>query len=163
MEPVADEGECHCCCDDITDENRCLYNTDQDETWKEAFYCVECVRFIKSIGFKSYIKAAEASDCAKELAGLLRAGPPIWIADDGLPVPDGQHVFWFRSVDGDPELAQYDGAVIGEERQRLWDILIMVIQPCIEMVQAEQVAMEAAAEERIMREKMERMKLDSSN
>ena len=124
--------ECRCCCDDITDENRCMYSCELEQVdWKESLYCIDCVRYIKSSKFHNYIHAIENSDCAKELTGLIKAGPPIWITDGGLPVEEGEHVYWFRN-NGEPEAAMYEGAVVGSERKKLWDIIIAAVQPCID-------------------------------
>ena len=161
-EQINDEGECVCCCEDITDDIKCLYSTDENpDTWLEAKYCYECVLFLRSCRFKNYIKAIENSDCAKELGGLIRAGPPVWIVDGGLPVSDGETVRWVKSIDGEPETAKYDGAPTGEAHRQLWDMCIAVVQPCIDAQKLDQAVQIMEAEERIMRQKMERLKLES--
>lgn len=124
--------ECTCCCDEITYENSCLYSTNSaPNIWRESRYCIECVRYLLSQRFYEYIKAIQESDCAKELNGLIMTGPPIWLTDKGLPVEEGEHVILIRGT-GEPESAMYTGALIGEERLQLWDMLITVIRPCIE-------------------------------
>ena len=145
-EPVA----CACCMDDISDENRCLYSTDLNpDIWKTAKYCIECARFLRECRYKNYIKAIQESDCAKELGGLIKSGPPIWLTDGGFPVKENETVRWIRSTDGEMETAQYDGAPNGEERQLLWDMLIAVVQPCIDAQLLDQAIQIAEAEERL--------------
>lgn len=130
---------CKCCCDDINDDNRCLYSTDvEPDNWNESLYCIECVRFLISIRFNNYLKAIENSDCAKELAGLLKSGPPVWLEDGGLPVPKEQHVRWFKGIDGEKKSAHYDGALFDEERQELWRVIVLAVQPCIDAQQLDQ-------------------------
>jgi hypothetical protein len=159
-DPIADPGECRCCCDDIDDETRCLYQTNKSDGWYEALYCIECVRYLIATRFDSYIKAVQDSDCAKELGGLISRGPPVWLEDGGLPTPKGESIIWIKSVSGEPETAQYTGAPIGELRRQLWDMIILVVQPCIEAQEADQVAQIAEAEERYMRRKLERLSLE---
>ena len=124
--------ECTCCCDEITYANRCLYSTNlAPNVWKESRYCIECVRYLLSQKFYDYIKAIQESDCAKELYGLMCAGPPIWLTDGGLTVGEGDHVMWIRGT-GEPETAKYTGALEGEERQQIWNMIALVVRQCLD-------------------------------
>lgn len=123
--------ECTCCLEEITYENRCFYNTKlAPNKWKESRYCIDCVRYLLSQRFYEYIKAIQESDCEKELNGLILKGPPIWLTDGGLPVDEGDHVVLIRCGDT-PQVARYEGAPIGEERQQLWDMIILVVRQCL--------------------------------
>ena len=124
--------ECTCCCDEITYENMCLYSTNlAPNLWRESRYCIKCVRYLLSQRFYEYIKAIQESDCAKELNGLILKGPPIWLTDEGLPVEEGDYVILIRGT-GEPESAMYTGALIGEERQQLQNMIVLVVQQCID-------------------------------
>ena len=70
------------------------------------------------------MEAVQKSDCVKEFTRLMRAGPPVFVSDKhALPLPAGAtHVakLWFMDG-GVTETAKLDGAVEGEERQKLWN------------------------------------------
>lgn len=68
----------------------------------------------------------KTTDCQAELRRLLDAGPPIYISDKhAMPIPEGDtHIvkLWYAS-DSQERTSILDGAVEGEEKQKLWDEL----------------------------------------
>ena len=80
--------------------------------------------------FHTFVERVKTTDCQAELKRLLDAGPPIYVSDKlGFPLEEGDtHVInlWYAS-DGQERSAKLDGAVEGEERQKLWDELCKFI------------------------------------
>ena len=79
--------------------------------------------------FHSFVERVKTTDCQAELRRLLASGPPIYITDKhAMPVPDGDtHIvkWWYASDSASSQemSATLDGAVEGEERQKLCDEL----------------------------------------
>jgi len=73
------------------------------------------------------VNKVKTTDCQAELRRLLDKGPPIYISDPhalALPYNGDTHIemLWFSS-DNVERSAKLDGALEGEERQKLWDEL----------------------------------------
>ena len=87
----------------------------------------ECaVQQLLDTQFSTYMDRVKSTDCQAELRRLLAAGPPVHVADkNALPVPKGDtHVslLWYAR-DGEEREAVLKGAVVGEEREVLWEEL----------------------------------------
>jgi hypothetical protein len=84
------------------------------------------VEHLLATQFGKFVERVKATDCQAELRRLLAGGPPVYLSDGhGLPLEDGDtHVasLWFAG-DGTTRSAKLDGAVEGEERDRLWSEL----------------------------------------
>lgn len=117
---------CLCTWDDITEEEYCEYQTAPSMDWHPCLYSAEVVEQLLASQFQNYVDNVQKSDCAKELTRLLTSGPPIWLHDkQALPLPEGEtHVvnLWFCR-DGREVSAKLKGALVGEEREALWDNL----------------------------------------
>ena len=76
--------------------------------------------------FHQFVNRVKTTDCQAELRRLLATGPPVYLSDEhALPLDDGDsHVvkLWFAS-DNLERLAKLEGAVEGEEREKLWNEL----------------------------------------
>ena len=94
--------------------------------WKAAFFEQSVVQQLLDTQFHDFVKSVKTTDCQATLRRLLKAGPPIYISDKhAFPLEEGDtHVvnLWFAS-DNTERSAKLDGAVEGEERQKLWDEL----------------------------------------
>jgi hypothetical protein len=94
--------------------------------WKAALYEQSVVQQLLDSQFHDFINTVKTTDCQATLRRLLAAGPPIYIFDKhALPLEEGDtHVvkLWYAS-DNKERSAKLDGAVEGEERQKLWDEL----------------------------------------
>mmetsp|Transcript_17791 Transcript_17791/g.23195 ORF Transcript_17791/g.23195 Transcript_17791/m.23195 type:complete len:118 (-) Transcript_17791:1361-1714(-) len=81
---------------------------------------------MRTIQFHDYLKKVEKADCAAEMCRLLDAGPPIYIEErEALPLPNEEtHILqlWYMSNNRTIS-ARLEGALDGEERQKLWDSL----------------------------------------
>jgi hypothetical protein len=114
--------------EDITveDKNYVEYQTSPSNTWHPALFEQCAITQILDTQFGAYMDRVKKTDCQAELRRLLAKGPPIYIEDkNALPLPDGDtHVstLWFME-DGEERPAVLKGAVIGEEREVLWEEL----------------------------------------
>lgn len=94
--------------------------------WKPALYEQSVVQQLLETQFHDFVGRVKKTDCQAELRRLLSAGPPVYISDKhALPLEeDDTHVIklWYASDDQERS-AKLDGAVEGEERQKLWDEL----------------------------------------
>lgn len=113
----SEEG-CCICYDDV-----CLYKHSGSNIWHDSAYCWACIKHMLDSRFQDYIDTVEESRCKKTVNAAIEAGPPIWIEDKGLPVPDGEHVAEIQTPEGDVHSAVYTGAVQGEARYQLWEEL----------------------------------------
>ncbi|TMW57446.1 hypothetical protein Poli38472_003371 [Pythium oligandrum] len=120
--------ECLATMDDITEEegNYCEYQTAPSGTWRPALFAAEIVQQLLDTQFHTYIKKVQEADCKAELRRLVTKGPPVWLEDKhALPLPEGEtHItkVWFAK-DDEEKSAKLDGAVEGDEREKLWSEL----------------------------------------
>jgi hypothetical protein len=128
-------NECKCCLAELDDDQIVYYQHSGDATtWFKSNFCWETIKIMLAAKFQDYMKAVYNSKCKIELAGIVEKGPPVWFTDKGLPVPDGEHVTLFRSIDGET-VAQYVGAVTGEERDKLWETVKFAVNERIKYMQ----------------------------
>lgn len=79
--------------------------------------------------FHLYVERVKKTDCQAELKRLLKAGPPIHIADKHalkLDEDDNDEYvcrLWFAREGGQEVSAKLEGAVEGDERDALWEEL----------------------------------------
>ena len=117
---------CMCTWDDIDADSYVEFQVSPTMRWCQSKFGEPAVRQLLATQYKTYIENVQKSDCIKEFTRLMASGPPIWISDKhGLPMPeDGQdtHIckLWFMNGDK-TESAKLEGALEGEERQKLWD------------------------------------------
>lgn len=94
--------------------------------WKACTFEQSVVQQLVDSQFHTFVERVKTTDCQAELKRLLAAGPPVHVSDKmGFPLDEGDtHVanLWYAS-DGQERSAKLDGAVEGEERQKLWDEL----------------------------------------
>jgi hypothetical protein len=94
--------------------------------WKPALYEASVIDRLLSEQFHKYIERVKTSDCQAELRRMLKNGPPIYIEDKhALPLDDGDSniiKLWFARDEKEVP-AKLDGAVEGEERDKLWEEL----------------------------------------
>lgn len=97
-------------------------------TWKPAKYEQSVVERLRQRQFHDFVERVKTTDCQAELKRLLKEGPPIWISDKhalALDEDSGDtHVcaLWY-ACDNQERSAKLDGAVEGEEREKLWEEL----------------------------------------
>lgn len=138
-------SECSCCL--LEFEQPVYYRYVMDETpnqpsdWIKSNFCWDTISVILKQRYKDYIDTIYKSKCKKTLGEMIVNGPPIWFKDAALPVPEGAHVshflvvtFSFENVHEVEISAMYEGAVIGEERQQLWDNLRTVVDQRISIM-----------------------------
>jgi len=117
---------CMCTWDEIDAESYVEYQVAPTGKWYPSKFGEMAVRELKKTQYTSYIENVQKSDCIKEFTRLMACGPPVWIADQhGLPLPEdgsGTHIvqLWFMIGDK-TENSKLEGALEGEERQKLWD------------------------------------------
>lgn len=101
--------------------------------WRPAQYEQSVIEQLLSEQFQQYIDRVKKTDCQAELKRLLAKGPPIYVSDKhALPLKDSPDVeededtnvikLWFAS-DNQEHSAMLQGAVEGEERDKLWEEL----------------------------------------
>lgn len=86
------------------------------------------------------------ADCAAALRRAIKNGPPIWIEDLGLPIPESDtHIerLWFAS-DGKERSAVVTNALLGEEREKYWKDLLEYLVAMEIAEQAEKAKRESA-------------------
>jgi len=114
--------------EDITEENKNYveYQTAPSMKWSPCNFEQCAVNTLLETQFKTYMDGVKKTDCQAELRRLLAKGPPIYVEDkNALPLPEGDtHVFnlWFAE-DNKERPAMLVGAVMGEERDKLWEEL----------------------------------------
>lgn len=100
------------------------YQTYPSMLWHPCHYERSVVENLLQTQFHDYVEQVRTTDCQATLRRLLAVGPPIYLHDQhALPLPDGEsHIcaVWFAG-DGDTvRSAKLEGAVEGEERDKLW-------------------------------------------
>jgi hypothetical protein len=95
--------------------------------WQPAKFEESTIEELLNHQFHNYLEKVKTTDCQAELRRLLKTGPPIYIFDKhALPLysDDDTHVckLWFQR-DNIETSAKLDGAVEGEEREKLWEEL----------------------------------------
>ena len=94
--------------------------------WKPALYERSVVEQLLQDQFQQFIERVKETDCQAELRRLLQTGPPIYIQDKhAFPLEEGDtHVvkLWF-AADRQERSAKLQGAVEGDEREKLWQEL----------------------------------------
>jgi len=119
---------CLCTVEDITEEdgNYVEYQTAPSMKWFPCMYEKVVVQQLLQSQFHTFIDKVKKTDCQAELRRLLQSGPPIYVSDKhAMPIPeDDTHVvkLWFAD-ESEERSAKLDGAVEGEDRQKLWDEL----------------------------------------
>lgn len=102
------------------------YQTFPSMEWHPAKYEESVILQLLKDQFLTFVNKVKTTDCQAELRRLLSKGPPIYISDShALPIPEGDtHIgtLWFSS-DNTERAAKLEGALEGEERQKLWDEL----------------------------------------
>jgi hypothetical protein len=102
------------------------YQTYPSMKWFPAMYEQSVVEQLLNSQFHTFVNKVKTTDCQAELRRLLASGPPIYISDKhAMPVPDEDTYIislWYAS-DSNERSAKLDGALEGEERQKLWDEL----------------------------------------
>ena len=118
--------ECLVTMEDITMENYVEYRIAVDGQWRAALVEQSVVERLLTTQFHMYRERVRTTDCQAELRRLLAKGPPVYVSDPhGLPVdqPDDCIVqLWFAS-DNSVRSGVLDGAVMGKERDDLWQEL----------------------------------------
>ncbi|CAB9528806.1 expressed unknown protein [Seminavis robusta] len=114
--------------EDITkeDSNYVEFQGSPSMKWKAAMFEQSVVQQLLDSQFHDFVNRVKTTDCQAELRRLLGAGPPVFVSDKhGFPLEEGDtHVvnLWYAS-DNKERPAKLDGAVEGEERQKLWEEL----------------------------------------
>ena len=96
--------------------------------WKPAFFEMEVVQQLLESQFHNFVERVKTTDCQAELKRLLAAGPPIYVSDKngfpGLEEEGDTHVvkLWYAD-DNQERSAVLEGAVQGDEREKLWNEL----------------------------------------
>jgi len=123
--PPPDGLECLVTMEDIDETNYVEYQCYPSLEWKPALMEQSVVEELIKTQFHAYIERVHKTDCQAELRRLLASGPPVYVSDQhGLPLAQEEtdtHVsqLWFAS-DQKERTAKLDGAVEGEERDKLW-------------------------------------------
>jgi hypothetical protein len=99
------------------------YQTSPSMLWHPCHYERSVVENLLQTQFYDYVERVRTTDCQATLRRLLAGGPPIYIHDKhAMPLPEGEsHIcaIWFADTNIE-QSSQLVGAVIGEERERLW-------------------------------------------
>jgi len=142
------EGSPECTCCLLEFEKHVYYrytflNKIPNETsgWIKSSFCWDTISTILKQRYNDYIETIYKSKCKKTLGEMIVNGPPIWFKDAALPVPDGANITHFLVVTFSNEnvheveiSAMYEGAVTGEERQKIWDSLKVVVDQRISIM-----------------------------
>jgi len=111
--------------EDITEEdgNYVEYQTHPSMLWYPCHYEKSVVENLLNTQFHDYVEKVRTTDCQAELRRLLATGPPIYISDKhAMPIPEGEaHIcnLWYAG-DNTEKSAKLEGAVEGEDRNKLW-------------------------------------------
>jgi len=133
------EGSSECTCCLLEFEQPIYYrytflNKDNETSgWIKSSFCWDTISAMLKQRYNDYIETIYTSKCKKTLGEMIVNGPPIWFKDAALPVPDGAHITHFL-VNNVEMSAMYEGAVTGEERQKLWDSLKVVVDQRINIM-----------------------------
>lgn len=133
--------ECLVTMEDITSDNYVEYQCYPSLVWKPAKIEQAVIEELLRTQFHVFKERVNQADCQAELMRLLATGPPIYVSDPyGLPLSEDAnddtivgsrttddedtHIvqLWFAS-DNQERSAKLDGAVEGEERDKLWQEL----------------------------------------
>ena len=123
-----DGMECFATMEDITEEdgNYVEYQTAPSMLWHPSQYERSTVENLLNTQFHDYVEKVRTTDCQATLRRLLEKGPPVYLEDKhALPLPENEtHIcqVWFAG-DNTERSAKLDGAVDGEERDKLWEEL----------------------------------------
>jgi hypothetical protein len=102
------------------------YQSSPSLKWKPAQYEQSVVEQLLADQFHQYVDRVKKTDCQAELKRLLDKGPPTYVEDKhAFPLDDGEtHIvqLWYAS-DGQERSAKLQGALEGEERDKLWEEL----------------------------------------
>ena len=104
------------------------YQTYPSMQWHPAKFEESVILQILKDQFHTFVNKVKTTDCQAELRRLLATGPPIYISDKhALPIPTDNgdtHIckLWFSS-DNQERSAKLEGALEGEDRQKLWNEL----------------------------------------
>jgi hypothetical protein len=111
------------------DEKVEFTTSDEADTLKHAAWCRDCILQIKKTKFHDYVKSAQTTDCKAELTRLLKQGPPTYLADEHCfpNVAEDAHVaeICYKTEESEEvrESALLDGALLEEDRNKLWEKL----------------------------------------
>ena len=104
--------ECRYCTDDLEVENALFYETGKgDPSANLSGYCGPCV--CEELLPRRYIKAWDSiaeTDCRKTLNSWSKDGPPVWLSDPALPVPNNNYIRYVFDASGEKKIARYEGA-----------------------------------------------------
>jgi hypothetical protein len=122
--------ECYATMEDITEEdgNYVEYQTSPSMLWHPCHYERSTVENLLRTQFHDYVEKVRTTDCQATLRRLLEKGPPVYIEDKhAMPLPEDDedtHIcrIWFAG-DNTERSAKLDGAVEGDERDKLWEEL----------------------------------------
>ncbi len=124
------------------------YRVDPQSPWLACKYCQACTQHIQSAQYQTYLDNVQNAICAAALRRLLKAGPPLYLADkEALPVPEDKAAteLWFAS-DGEVHSAKLPGAPEGAEREAKWEELRKEHSPRLDTL-PDSTELEAAAKE----------------
>lgn len=117
---------CAVCYDDIDESNFVLYrmikddNDNDNKNWQPLMGCKLCVETFLSTQWNNYLERIKKADCAAEMRGLLKNGPPINLrCSDFIQDIDPTSEFHELYIDGKIQSAKLNGSLIGEERDLL--------------------------------------------
>mmetsp|Transcript_10554 Transcript_10554/g.33740 ORF Transcript_10554/g.33740 Transcript_10554/m.33740 type:complete len:148 (+) Transcript_10554:70-513(+) len=118
--------ECMITLEDIDETNYCEYQTAPSLLWFPAKAASAAIEELRRTQFKQFMERLETTDCEAEMRRLQEKGPPIYVEDKNvLPLPEGEtHVsrLWYLADDAEIS-AKLEGALEGDDHQRLWDEL----------------------------------------
>jgi len=105
----------------IDDDEYCEYQTN-DGLWHPSPYCSEVVKYLLKTGFAKYLKTIDEADCKATLRRVIQSGPPVYLNDKTFSVSEDEYItkIWYKAENVEVD-AIYEGALIGEERNRLWE------------------------------------------
>jgi len=110
----------------MEDGNYVEYQCYPSLRWKPALYEQAVIEKLLSEQFHQFVNRVKTTDCQAELRRLLAKGPPVYLSDEhALPLEDGDTYvvkLWFAS-DNLERLAKLEGAVEGDDREKLWNEL----------------------------------------
>ena len=114
-------AECAAYLIDIDENNYCEYQSSSG-VWYPCIYCDEVVKEMICRQFEDYKENVEKSTCKSQMRRLMGSGPPVYLRDGGMPVPQGEYIarIWFCKTNCCC-CAKLLGALEGKERQDLWD------------------------------------------
>jgi hypothetical protein len=119
--PPPVDGMCLVYYDPIDSTNYCEYQTNSG-SWYPSPYCEHVIKMLLSTQFNQYKELVEKSTCKSQMRNLIKSGPPIYLYDKNLGIPDNEFIIqvWFSSSN-EYCSGKLEGAVEGEERKELWE------------------------------------------